>query len=96
MDENCRQNLIKNNGEAVCVSTKWDIIIHCDSEEEQKHVIELLDKFAEQQISKNDEVVIKLPKYALKYSNNDYVVYKKDWIKKHAREEFTFYGGGEL
>ena len=48
-DPGYTQILIKNNGEAVAVSTKWDITIHCDSEEEQKRVMELLEKFDEQE-----------------------------------------------
>ena len=89
MDEDCRQILIKNNGEAVCVSTKWDIIIHCDSEEEQKHVVELLDKFDEQQIPKNDDIVIKFGKDTLRWADNDYIVFKKDYFKKHYAAEIA-------
>lgn len=96
IDPGYTQVLIKNNGEMLEVSTKWDITIHCDSEEEQKHVMELLDKIDEQQIPKNDEVVIKIPKDTLKYSNKDFVVYNQDWIRKHFREEVEIMTGEKL
>ena len=92
-DPGYTQILIKNNGESVAVSTKWDITIHCDSEEEQKHVMELLEKFDEQQIPKNDEVVIKIGKDTLKWSDDDYIVYKKDYLKKHYAAEIAFLTG---
>lgn len=92
-DPGYTQVLIKNNGEAVAVSTKWDITIHCDSEEEQKHVMELLEKFDEQQIPKNDEVVIKFGKDTLKWSDDNYIVYKKDYLKKHYAAEIAFLTG---
>lgn len=92
-DPGYTQVLIKSNGEAVAVSTKWDITIHCDSEEEQKHVMELLEKFDENQIPKNDEVVIKFGKDTLKWSDDNYIVYKKDYLKKHYAAEIAFLTG---
>lgn len=95
-DPGYTQVLIKNNGEAVAVSTKWDITIHCDSEEEQKHVMELLEKFDEQQIPKNDEVVIKFGKDTLKWSDDDYIVYKKDYLKRYYAAEIAALTGEKL
>lgn len=95
-DPGYTQFLIKNNGEAVAVSTKWDITIHCDSEEEQKHVMELLEKFDEQQIPKNDEVVIKFGKDTLKWSDDDYIVYKKDYLKIYYAAEIAALTGEKL
>lgn len=83
------QLILKDNGKAQLYDPAWDIVIHCDSEEEQKHVMELLDKFDEQQIHQNDEIVIKFGKDTLKWSDDDYIIYKKDYLKKYYAAEIA-------
>lgn len=43
----------------------------------------------------SDDVVLKFGKGTLKYVNKDYVVFRKDWLKKHVDSEMALYKGDE-
>lgn len=87
----------KRTFEAVPMSVIEDIKeyvrkeLHCKGLFEAKRLQDFIDtKVKEAQVS-SDDVVLKFGKGTLKYVNKDYVVFRKDWLKKHVDTEMALY-----
>jgi hypothetical protein len=68
-----------------------DICYDCEIKEKQRK--EQHKQLFGMKKQKDDQIVLKFSKGAQKYCCKDYVVYKRDWLKKHFAQEYEIMSG---